>query len=77
MKATRKSIVTARPSTCWPMVSETPLFSHHVHDLMTGATNGSASPPSLAETLRANPYATPSGPASSSPAAALVRWIHW
>ena len=44
---------------------------------MTGSTYGSASPPSLAARLRAKPNAMPIGPASSSPLAASVRWIHW
>jgi hypothetical protein len=42
MKATRKSSITDSPSTCWPIVSSRPPFCHHVQDLMTGATYGSA-----------------------------------
>ena len=77
MNATSSSSITDRPSMCWPMVKSTPPFDHHVHCRMTGWTNGSAWPPSLAAMLRANPAARPIGPALSVPAAASVRWIHW
>ena len=42
MNATRNSIITARPSMCCPIVSSKPPFCHHVQDLITGGTNGSA-----------------------------------
>ena len=62
---------------CWPTPNSKPEFCHHVHCRMTGSTNGSASPPSLAAMLRAKPARTRSGPASPpAPAAASVRWIH-